>query len=298
MKLYHAPSQRIEELPPDRGPVKLYALGLAAYPVMGLRQAVIYTVVDCFIRYLHFQGRPVTYFQDTTHLDDTIGRHAAQTGADEFALRRAWAVHLLADMQALNLHPPADCLLATKGAQPAVEVVLRNTAAVGFRLQIPLATSRAVRPTRNAVALCELLACYSPNVLRFFLASHRYWQSWEYSAPALARAAEHVRLLEQAATVRSGRGLRYEPMQISRYVIAALDEDLNTASALTALLFFAEEILRAAAAGQQVKEAQSILCALGRIFGISLGATEAPRGGGAKSARGRAAAARKAVTTP
>ena len=88
---------------------------------------------------------------------------------------------------------------------------------------------------------------------------------------AMARAAVQVRTVAQAATIRGGQRAQFNAAPISRCVVAALQDDLNTCTAVSALLYLADEILDAAACGYGVTDAQASLLALSAVLGLRLG---------------------------
>ena len=277
MKLYKMQSRQVEPFPSQRGPVTVYLCSKAPYPTMDLQHAYTYAVVDCLIRFLEFQGQQVTYVQDIIDLDDHIQRRvtAGERGSN---LRQQWTVQFIHDLHALHIRPPDNHFYQHLNEQPQVALLVGGAPSVCFWLHITMAEAYAdAVETRshqytNPMLVSDLQLYHTPDALRFYLASHHYRQPWSFSLPMLVCAAEHVRVIEQAVTVQGGWGRPFDPRPISQYVLMALNDDLNTTNALTALLFLAEEVLSAAAAGQQVTTAQSLLRALSGIFGLRLGA--------------------------
>lgn len=278
MKLYNARSQQVEAFPGHRRPITIYHCSKAPYPAMNLQHAFSYVVVDCLLRFLAYQGRQVTYVQDIIDLDDYILVKAAATGEQERDLRQQWIAQFIRELHALHIRPPDSHFYQEFNEQPQVAILVGSAPSTGFWLSTAIAEENHDNGKEDShervspLLVSELLTTYSPDVLRFYLASHHYRHTWYFSLPMLVYAAEHVRVLKQAISAQGGWGRRFDPTPISQYVIMALDDDLNTTNALTALLFLAEEILSAAAAGQQVTVAQSLLRTLSGIFGLRLGA--------------------------
>lgn len=277
MKLYNMQSRRVEPFPSDHGPVTIYLCSKAPYPAMHLQHAFTYTVVDCLIRFLEFQGQQVTYVQDIIDLDDHIQRRGT-AGEQERNLRQQWSAQFIHDLYALHIRPPDNHFYQRLNEQPQVAILAGGAPSVCFWLHIAMAEEYAHEAEKRShgrahpMLVSDLQIHHTPDALRFYLASHHYRYTWYFSLPMLGCAAEHVRVIEQAVTVQSGWGRPFDPRPISQYVLMALNDDLNTTNALTALLFLAEEVLGAAAAGQQVTAAQALLRALSGIFGLRLGA--------------------------
>lgn len=298
MKLYNAHTQQLELLPMSGERVTIYACSSAPYPTMYLEHAFVYSVVDCLIRYLEYQGHRVHYIQIVTDLDDQVLRTAAETNENGCSVRQRWVSRFRCEMQALNLRPPDECFVQEAREQPQVEILIQGAPFSALSLHTakveyppveelcsvfirgrgaqtlsgsPLEVETVNNGAGNPVTVRDLLTHYSPDVLRFYLASNYYRRNWGFYLQSLARAADLANVLDRAVAVQSGSGRRLAPASMSRYTIGALDEDLNTTTALSSLVYLAEQILKAAAAGWQVQEAQSTLRALSGVFGLRLG---------------------------
>ncbi len=130
----------------------------------------------------------------------------------------------------------------------------------------------------NLVMIRDLLKTYSPDAIRFYLASHHYRQSWSYDSAGLAQAEDAAGRLLAAAVAPSG------PLALPAAVVAALDDaqnrllaaldaDLDTPVALSALLDYAAHLL-AAAPDYDRTTAQRTLRDLAGVFGLRLDAGE------------------------
>jgi L-cysteine:1D-myo-inositol 2-amino-2-deoxy-alpha-D-glucopyranoside ligase len=127
----------------------------------------------------------------------------------------------------------------------------------------------------NLVMARDLLHECSPDALRLYLAGHHYRQSWSYSQADLARAEQLAQKLRAAVTAKSsGSGPALDDDAIRAAFEAAMDNDLDTTAAQSALERLAEDVVRAAAAGQNVSGAQETVRTLGRIFGLRLDSPE------------------------
>ena len=123
----------------------------------------------------------------------------------------------------------------------------------------------------NLVMVRDLLQGGWPaDAIRLYMAGYHYREEWTYDEDDLAASAALTRKLRDAVTVESGRGASLDPEQIGVTFQAAMDNDLDTPAALTALVGLADEILSAAGAGQNVGQAQESLRAWCAIFGLRL----------------------------
>ena len=122
----------------------------------------------------------------------------------------------------------------------------------------------------NLVMVRDLLKQWSADTLRLYLARHHYRRSWSHDAGDLAQAdrlAQHVRA---AATVSGGGGEALDGTGAEASFTAAMNDDLDTQSALVRLEGLADEIVAAARADRDVRAAQALLRRLARVFGLRL----------------------------
>jgi L-cysteine:1D-myo-inositol 2-amino-2-deoxy-alpha-D-glucopyranoside ligase len=122
----------------------------------------------------------------------------------------------------------------------------------------------------NLVMVRDLLQDYPADAIRLLLANHHYRDSWEYEDKELDQAAERATRLAKAVGAPSGAGSRLEAEGAWAGFLTAMDNDLDTPKAVILLDQLARDILAAAAVGRDVREAQSTLRKLGRVFGLHL----------------------------
>ena len=122
----------------------------------------------------------------------------------------------------------------------------------------------------NLVMVRDLLRHCSADALRLYLGSHHYRRVWSYDADALGRAQTLAAKLASAATAPGGRGAALDASGAEAAFAAALDEDLDTPSAVVRLEALADQVLAASRAGADVAAAQSTLRRLGGVFGLRL----------------------------
>lgn len=125
----------------------------------------------------------------------------------------------------------------------------------------------------NLIMIRDLLEEWPADVIRFYLGSHHYRQSWEYEAGQLAQAAQRVERLRAATALSGGQGEPLAAQPAYQAFTGAMDQDLDTSGALLALDSLAEQILAAGRANRQVKAAQKMLRELAGIFGLNLAAS-------------------------
>lgn len=129
----------------------------------------------------------------------------------------------------------------------------------------------------NLVLAGDLLRTYSPDAIRLALLSHHYRESWEYEDGVIAAAQEQADELAAAQTLPSGEGAPLEITVRSASFDAALDNDLDTPTAIHELLGLAGEIERGSREGRDVVGAQDVLREKGGILGLTFERTAAAR---------------------
>jgi len=126
----------------------------------------------------------------------------------------------------------------------------------------------------NLVMVDDLLDKWSPDALRIYLAQHHYRQAWAHDLDELARAKRLAEKLRKAASVESGSGNALDPSLAREAFTDAMDDDLDTPSALSHLEKLAEGALDAAHAGQELQTTQETLRSMAGVFGLRLDAEE------------------------
>lgn len=126
----------------------------------------------------------------------------------------------------------------------------------------------------NLVMVRNLLQTYTPDALRLYLASYHYRQPWSYNKDELKQAARLTQKLREAVTCDGGQGPVLDPTAAQTAFTQAMDNDLDTPQAITALSQLADDILTAAGK-ETVTPAQGALRMMGRVFGLRLDAETA-----------------------
>jgi len=129
----------------------------------------------------------------------------------------------------------------------------------------------------NIITIRSALDRYGADAIRLFVLGSSYRKPLSYSEEALEAAKNAAERLRNAASAEdAGLG---EPLDASAYrdrFVQAMDDDLNTAQAISVLFELARDINRARDAGRSVREAQAVLRELASVLGLRL---EAPSDG-------------------
>jgi L-cysteine:1D-myo-inositol 2-amino-2-deoxy-alpha-D-glucopyranoside ligase len=122
MQLYNTLSRRLEQFEPVGPVVGLYVCGITPYDTTHLGHARCYVVFDLLQRALRYRGHRVRYIQNITDIDDDILRKAREVGLPYDELGNRWLAVYRADVEALNLLPPAVWPRATREIPTMLEI--------------------------------------------------------------------------------------------------------------------------------------------------------------------------------
>ena len=103
------------------GPATIYACGITPYDAAHIGHAATFTAWDLLVRAWLDAGRPVTYIQNVTDVDDPLLERAERDGEDWRDLAAREIQLFRGDMEALRLIPPAQLV----GAVEAIPVIER-----------------------------------------------------------------------------------------------------------------------------------------------------------------------------
>ena len=129
----------------------------------------------------------------------------------------------------------------------------------------------------NLIMVPDLLEQWSPDTLRLYMARHHYREPWSYSRPELERAQRSACAVREAMLAKSGSRRALDGESTVERFVAAMDDDLDTPSAIKHLERLSDAIHKAANQGRDVRPAQQSLRALGSVFGLRLGADDPDR---------------------
>lgn len=122
----------------------------------------------------------------------------------------------------------------------------------------------------NMVFARDLLQQYSADAVRAYLLAHHYRTAFEWDAAAMEQAAQRVAAWRTALTDASApaTGALLDPAPFAAAFHQAMQDDLNSPAALTALDELVNAIRAARDEGRNVTVAQRTLRALGSPLGI------------------------------
>jgi cysteinyl-tRNA synthetase len=129
----------------------------------------------------------------------------------------------------------------------------------------------------NLVWIRELLKSYSPDALRLYMGKHHYREEWSYHEAELKVAEKEAKLIRKALRVRGGRENSLSASSAWDNFTEAMDDDLDTPTAVTVQVDLAWEVLRSVNQGMQVDDAQRTLREMSGVFGLRLGAGQDAR---------------------
>jgi L-cysteine:1D-myo-inositol 2-amino-2-deoxy-alpha-D-glucopyranoside ligase len=123
----------------------------------------------------------------------------------------------------------------------------------------------------NLVWVRELLKSYSPDAIRLYLGKHHYREEWSYSEAKLKVAEEEAKKIREAIEVEAGNGKSLDARWAEKNFEKAMEDDLDTQTAVGVMVDLAREILGSAKDGMRVSGGQVVLRESSRIFGLRIG---------------------------
>ena len=122
LALYDSARQGVHPTGPA-GPATMYVCGITPYDATHLGHAATMITFDLVQRMWRDAGRPVTYVQNVTDIDDPLLERAARDGEDWVVLAMRETALFREDMEALRLIPPAHYVGAVESIPEIVEKV-------------------------------------------------------------------------------------------------------------------------------------------------------------------------------
>lgn len=156
-----------------------------------------------------------------------------------------------------------------------VEPITGSKSFVRFWLHVAMVRHEGEKMSKslgNLVMVRELLKTYSPDALRLFLGAYHYRYAWEYDEARLRESEMLAEKLRLALRASAGEAAPLNPQAWQGSFQAAMDNDLDTGAALSAMSALAEEIIACAGEGYGVRAAQDTLRLMGKVFGLRLDA--------------------------
>jgi L-cysteine:1D-myo-inositol 2-amino-2-deoxy-alpha-D-glucopyranoside ligase len=123
----------------------------------------------------------------------------------------------------------------------------------------------------NMIFVRDLLDDPGPDAVRLYLAGTHYRSPLYFDRAELASAAEHARILADAASMPSGPQDSSLDWSVYRHVFEErMSDDLGTPGAIQSLLGLAAELRRESKAGRNITEGRALLRELAGVLGLQL----------------------------
>jgi L-cysteine:1D-myo-inositol 2-amino-2-deoxy-alpha-D-glucopyranoside ligase len=122
----------------------------------------------------------------------------------------------------------------------------------------------------NLVMIRDLLEERSADTLRIYMALHHYRQAWGHNREELSQADKLGEKIKLAVQAESGMVEVLDPLTYRVAFFEAMDNDLDTSTALIVLGNLADEIISASAQRMDISMAQAVLRSLSATFGLRL----------------------------
>lgn len=142
---------------------------------------------------------------------------------------------------------------------------------------VSLSGEKMSKSLGNLVMVNELLEDYSADGLRIYMGRHHYRDPWTHDEELLEESEQLARRALEAVRIASKEESEAGAEDAMTAFVAAMDDDLDTTTAIDVFAGLTRSILEAAASGRPVKQAQSILREMGGVFGLQLDAGEPER---------------------
>ena len=158
------------------------------------------------------------------------------------------------------------------GVKPVVRHWMHNG-------MVQLGEEKMSKSLGNLVTIKEALERYSVDALRIFILSSHYRSPLTYSDEILEAAGSGAERLQRVISRDDITGGKCEALDAEPYrsqFIEAMDDDFNTAQAMSVLFDLARAINQAGDSGAGFTKAKEVLIELARVLGLKLEAFEGP----------------------
>ena len=158
------------------------------------------------------------------------------------------------------------------GVKPVVRHWMHNG-------MVQLGEEKMSKSLGNLITIKEALERYSADDLRVFVLNSHYRSPLTYSEEILEAAASGAERLLRVVSRDDTAGGESEALDAEPYrkqFIEAMDDDFNTAQALSALFDMARAINQAGDSGVGFTKAKGVLSELASVLGLKLEASEGP----------------------
>jgi L-cysteine:1D-myo-inositol 2-amino-2-deoxy-alpha-D-glucopyranoside ligase len=166
------------------------------------------------------------------------------------------------------IFPHHECEIAQSENATGVEPFVRYWVHVGM---VGYQGEKMSKSLGNLILVSNELQRYSPDAFRLYLFSHHYRQPWEYVDGEIVEWQQIANDMAVAAEHPSSTGTVFDSSVHKERFLSAMENDLDTPTAIAALVELSDQI-RGASGASDVTEAQQTLRELGGILGLSLAA--------------------------
>jgi cysteinyl-tRNA synthetase len=168
------------------------------------------------------------------------------------------------------IFPHHSCEIAQSESATGVQPFARYWMHVGM---VALDGVKMSKSLGNLVIVHQLLEKYTPDAVRVLLAGHHYRQAWEYFEADMERAqaiADRLLLAATGAALEDPAAAATAVTQLTRTFMQALDNDLDTPGALTALDLLAQAIINGDILTADLPRTRHHLRTQARLLGLEL----------------------------
>lgn len=164
------------------------------------------------------------------------------------------------------IFPHHSCEIAQAEPITSVEPFVRCWMHVGL---VALGGTKMSKSLGNMVFVDEILSKGSQGALRLALLNYPYREPFEYRDEDVARAEEWAEMITMALSAASNHSASaFDDAAYRERFWSALEEDFDTPEAVRALVEFAGELNVAAAAGRDIRSAQTALRDMRDTLGV------------------------------
>ncbi len=165
------------------------------------------------------------------------------------------------------IFPHHECEIAQAENSTGVEPFAHHWVHVGM---VGYQGEKMSKSLGNLVLVSNELKQYSPDAFRLYLFSHHYRSPWEYIDGEIAGWQQIADEMAMAGELPSNAdGNAFDASNHEKRFLAALDNDLDTPTAIAVLVDLSNQI-RDASESRNVAKAQQALRDLGGILGLAL----------------------------
>lgn len=122
----------------------------------------------------------------------------------------------------------------------------------------------------NLVWIRDLLKDYTADALRIYMGMHHYRESWSHNFRELNQASVLDYEIRRSLAMDNGKDGKMDPTYYHETFHQALDNDLDTPTALETVQEMVQAIINEGNAGKDISRAQLVLRSFGEVFGLRM----------------------------